>query len=56
MSPLVITEKHLDSMNRTKFWKELIDLSVLGAVLRVIRNIYVKGKSCVKFNNNVYNI
>ena len=39
--------------DRISLWKKLIDCGINGKVLRVVKNIYTKAKSCVKIGNKI---
>ena len=41
-------KKAFDSMQRGLLWGKLLNSGVNGKVLRVIRDMYAKAKSCVK--------
>ena len=41
-------KKAFDSVQRGLLWRKLLNSGVNGEVLRVIRDMYAKAKSCVK--------
>ena len=45
--------KAFDLIDRITLWKKLIDVGIEGNVLRVIYNLYVNAKSCVKKGQNL---
>ena len=45
--------KAFDLIDRVTLWRKLIDTGITGNVLRVIYNLYIKAKSCVKKGKNI---
>ena len=45
--------KAFDLIDRVTLWRKLIDAGVQGNLLRVIYNLYVNAKSCVKKGQNI---
>ena len=45
--------KAFDLIDRVTLWRKLIDTGIKGNVLRVIYNLYIKAKSCVKKGKNI---
>ena len=45
--------KAFDLIDRVTLWRKLIDVGVKGNVLRVIYNLYLNAKSCVKKGQNI---
>ena len=45
-------KKAFDLIDRSSLWLKLIDNGINGKLLRVVKDIYKKSKSCVSYNNS----
>ncbi len=45
-------EKAFDKANRACLWQKLFNNNISGKILSVLKNIYLKAKSCICVNNN----
>jgi hypothetical protein len=45
-------EKAFDKINRTFLWQKLLNTGINGPVLNIIKELYARAKSCVRFNNS----
>ena len=46
-------KKAFDTVNRTHLWSKLLTLGVSGRILAVIKNLYTKTKSYIRYNNQM---
>ena len=45
--------KAFDSMDRSLLWQKLLSYNIIGKVLKKIREIYSKAKSCIRKDNMI---